>query len=174
MDASDIVLLADLGGTNSRFQLLRGCETLKLAVLPTAQATSFIEIARSFLQDAPAPVVAVIGTAGYVYQNTARFFNQARYWDPITCSGEEAAQALGLRKVLFLNDFVVAAHGCLETPESELLTLNSARRHQCAPIVVMGPGTGLGVCYMTWNGHEYDAWATEGGHADFAAHSELQ
>src|SRR4029453_18202297 len=35
-------------------------------------------------------------------------------------------------------------------------------------IAVIAPGTGLGESFLTWNGSEYVAHSSEGGHSDFA------
>jgi glucokinase len=43
-----------------------------------------------------------------------------------------------------------------------------------ANIAVIAPGTGLGEAFLTWEGGEYHAHSSEGGHADFAPADELQ
>lgn len=52
--------------------------------------------------------------------------------------------------------------------------LRSAR----APVVVLGPGTGLGQAVLTWEGSfeggRYRVWPSEGSHADFAPRGPLQ
>jgi glucokinase len=42
------------------------------------------------------------------------------------------------------------------------------------PIAIIAPGTGLGEWPMTWNGSEYIAHGSEGGHSDFAPNDERQ
>ena len=41
-------------------------------------------------------------------------------------------------------------------------------------MAVIAPGTGLGEAFLTWNGHRYQAYASEGGHADFAPNGLLE
>jgi glucokinase len=43
-----------------------------------------------------------------------------------------------------------------------------------ANIAVIAPGTGLGEAFLTWEGEEYRAHSSEGGHADFAPTDEIQ
>ena len=54
------------------------------------------------------------------------------------------------------------------------MTWRSAR----APVVVLGPGTGLGEAVLTWEGSaeggRYRVWPSEGSHADFAPRGALQ
>ena len=53
-----------------------------------------------------------------------------------------------------------------------------ARRSARAPVVVLGPGTGLGQAVLTWEGSaeggRYRVWPSEGSHADFAPRGPLQ
>ena len=41
-------------------------------------------------------------------------------------------------------------------------------------MAVIAPGTGLGEAFLTWDGQCYRAYASEGGHADFAPRSSLE
>jgi glucokinase len=43
-----------------------------------------------------------------------------------------------------------------------------------ANVAVFAPGTGLGEAFLTWEGIEYRAHGSEGGHADFAPTDEIQ
>jgi glucokinase len=43
-----------------------------------------------------------------------------------------------------------------------------------APIAVLAPGTGLGEPFLIWNGKDYIASASEGGHGDFAPTNQVQ
>ena len=67
-------------------------------------------------------------------------------------------------------------YGILDLPASQVLTLHSAPPVPHAPMVVLGPGTGLGQALLTWDagaGH-YTVHPTEGAHADFAPVGDLQ
>ena len=75
-----------------------------------------------------------------------------------------------------INDFEAVGYGIVDLPASEVLTLHNAPPVPRAPMVVLGPGTGLGQALLTWDagaGH-YIVHPTEGAHADFAPVGELQ
>ncbi len=57
-----------------------------------------------------------------------------------------------------------------------MLTLHAAPAVPRAPMVVLGPGTGLGQALLTWDEARgrYTVWSSEGAHADFAPVGELQ
>jgi len=59
---------------------------------------------------------------------------------------------------------------------NDLEVINAGNPKPTYPIACMGAGTGLGVCYLTWddNAKEYNVWPSEGGHAEFAARSGVE
>jgi glucokinase len=88
-----------------------------------------------------------------------------------------------LRRACLINDFVAVGFGVPAVPAEDLVTLCSppgggggggARGVKAA----VGAGTGLGAVFLTWQGGEpadggyYAAHASEGGMAEFQAHSE--
>lgn len=74
-----------------------------------------------------------------------------------------------------LNDVQAAAWGMLRLPHSDLAVINagdgSPRRGNA---VLVAAGTGLGEAILYWDGERYHAIATEGGHADFAPHGDIE
>jgi glucokinase len=75
-----------------------------------------------------------------------------------------------------INDFEAVGYGIIGLQPSDLLTLHNAPPVANAPMVVLGPGTGLGQALLTWDagaGH-YTVHPTEGAHADFAPVGDLQ
>ncbi len=62
----------------------------------------------------------------------------------------------------------------LRLGESDLATLNSGQTQENAPKAVIAPGTGLGEAYLANFNGKYKAFASEGGHSDFAANTSLQ
>src|SRR4029450_9879243 len=59
-------------------------------------------------------------------------------------------------------------------PQEHLVTLNVGVPRATGPIGVIAPGTGLGESFLTWNGSQYVAHSSEGGHSDFAPTDERQ
>jgi glucokinase len=89
----------------------------------------------------------------------------------------EVEEALGkvIRKCTLLNDFVAVGLGLQALDPSEVLSLTpSVFPTPRATALCLGPGTGLGTCFLTWNSaiSEYDAHPGEGGAPEFAARTE--
>jgi len=89
---------------------------------------------------------------------------------------EESAlcRALGLDSVRLLNDLEAIAHAVPHLQPGDTAEINAGKAVQHAPIAVLAPGTGLGEAFLIWNGQEYTACASEGGHTDFAPTNDIQ
>jgi glucokinase len=55
-----------------------------------------------------------------------------------------------------------------------VITINEGNAVANGPIAIIAPGTGLGESFLTWNGSQYVAHGSEGGHSDFAPTDERQ
>jgi len=55
-----------------------------------------------------------------------------------------------------------------------VITINKGEPVADGPIAIVAPGTGLGESFLTWDGSEYIAHGSEGGHSDFAPTDERQ
>ena len=76
---------------------------------------------------------------------------------------------LGVAEVRFVNDFQAAAAGVATLHKADYVILNSGLTRLGATRVITGAGTGLGLAWMQADQHgEYQTFATEGGHIDFA------
>ncbi|MBB1126982.1 glucokinase [Thiospirillum jenense] len=84
------------------------------------------------------------------------------------CACELAAQ-FHLEKVRLLNDLEAVAWGIPALTPDQLLVLQTGNSHQRGNAVVVAAGTGLGQAGLFWDGQRHHPFATEGGHADFAA-----
>jgi glucokinase len=135
--------------------------------------STFTSIIHKFLLEANTsknPVSAVIAVAGPVRNNRVCFTNIS--W---SIDGSSIAAELGIQSVLLINDFVAQGYGVLTLDESiECLVLQSAPK-LTAPIVCIGPGTGLGQCFLTPIDDQgsYRCFPSEGGHAEFAPRNEV-
>jgi glucokinase len=120
------------------------------------------------------PFIGVIGIPGPVFNNTITIITNL---DWPTTNGEQVAKEMNLKSLVFLNDFVVNGYGILsnikEGIDYEKINNNSVDPR--GPIALIGAGTGLGHGYLTKheNGKYYHVFASEGGHQDFAPHSDL-
>ncbi|PWT86777.1 MAG: glucokinase [Blastocatellia bacterium] len=84
------------------------------------------------------------------------------------------ANDLSLKVVHLMNDLEAVARAVPVLRPSDLITLNEGEPVERGAIAVIAPGTGLGESFLTWNGSEYVAHGSEGGHADFAPVEERQ
>lgn len=112
---------------------------------------------------------ACFGVAGPVSQNRALLTNLD--WE-IDCRSVE--KETGLSHVMLVNDLVAVASAVPFLGSGDLITLNEGIPDPAGTIAVIAPGTGLGEAFLTWNGSEHQAFASEGGHADFAPTTDLE
>lgn len=69
-----------------------------------------------------------------------------------------------------MNDFAANGYGIFNMKSEDYEVFHKGTAEEGRPIAVIGAGTGLGEGYLTKSpGNEnYDVWANEGGHGDFA------
>jgi glucokinase len=159
-------LLADIGGTNARFALLQDGRIGPPLVLPVAGfSTAEAAIAHALDQLAPeAPVdLAVLALAGPVVEEPVRLTNAA--W---TLGRAALAARFGLRAAVLVNDFEALAHALPHLAPADLLPIGQGRSEPGAPMLVLGPGTGLGCAALVPGPGGVVAVPTEGGHAGLA------
>jgi glucokinase len=164
-------LVADIGGTNARFAILRGdpksgFEAVHTQRLRAEDFEALRDAALAFLQtyDGEQPSRACFAVAGPVGEGEVRLTNSPWRFNP-----PELAKTLGVERLIAVNDWEALGRGAPLTPESELVTVREGKGRKGAPIAVLGPGTGLGMSYL----HEADGprprvISTEAGHAAFA------
>ena len=162
-------LLGDIGGTNARFALQqRGRAPERIAVLPTGDFTNLADAARAYLaaiDRAPEVRDAAVCVAGPVLGDAFALTNNN--WE---FSIEETRQSLDLRQLRVVNDFAAVALAVPHLDRARLVPVGGVPDSKRAPIVVMGAGTGLGVCGLTPMAD--DGWCAvpgEGGHATLPA-----
>jgi len=172
-------LVADIGGTNARFGLVRGeggsvedIIALKVAdfATPEAAAASYLDTVGGRQGTRPQPKVAAFAIAAAIHGDVVRLTNHN--W---TVSRPAAIAALGARRVLLLNDFEALALALPKLSESDIKVMGNARPERTLPMAVIGPGTGLGVatCVPTPGG-SWMALAAEGGHVSASAADEFE
>jgi glucokinase len=162
-------LLADIGGTNARFALADADGRPRdERVLRTADYPGPVEAARAYLGSRTVET-GVFAGAGLVEGDQARLTNS-----PWSFSISETAAALGLRRLVVINDFVAQALAVPELGPEDVIKLGGGEPVAERPIAVIGPGTGLGVAGLLPRlGGGFQAMPSEGGHASYAPHDEL-
>ena len=125
-----IILLADIGGTNARFALSRGdrigsIDYVKVADFPTVrEAISDVLTRRS---GGERPKRAVLAVAGPVTNNRCVMTNS-----PWVIDGNELQSALGFDSVHVLNDFEVVAWSLPALQPADLIPLGPDSAQQSA------------------------------------------
>jgi len=174
-----LVLAGDIGGTNTNLALV-GEKSGKLtivveAVFPSREITGLTEPIRELLQvtkNERADLIAKRGcicAAGPVANNFCKLTNLN--WN---IDGNELSKELGL-EIRVINDFLGISYGIpaldVNNPEQIFAfkhTDGSIPEPRLATKAVIGPGTGLGAGFLTWNGKDYMPNSSEGGHLTFA------
>jgi glucokinase len=167
-----MILAGDVGGTSTRLALFEAGarEPSALEVYASGEHSGLEEMVADFLGRHPAQVSgASFGVAGPVYGGQVDMTNLA--W-PV--DGRGLAAALGLPAVSLLNDLEANAMGIAGLTERDFAVLNGGDPTAVGNAAVISAGTGLGQAGLYWDGARHHAFATEGGHADFAARNELE
>jgi glucokinase len=168
------VLAGDIGGTKTNLAIFTSEAGLRAplaeATFPSGNYPSLEVLVREFFSRVRTKVDrASFGVAGPVVKGHARITNL-----PWVMDEAKLADTLGLSSVHLLNDLLALAHAVPFLIEKDLHVLNKGRAVSGGAIAVVAPGTGLGEAYLTWDGTKYQAYPSEGGHADFAPSNELE
>lgn len=78
------------------------------------------------------------------------------------------AHELNLKAAHLMNDLEAVARAVPALRTEDIITITEGEPVTNGPIAVIAPGTGLGESFLTWDGTEYIAHGSEGGHSDFA------
>lgn len=174
----ELVLVADVGGTNTRFALAERHQ-LKPKERPVVTDfwktpgdafESFHDAVAAYLMETGAkPQCAVFAVAGPVVDNTVKFTN--RDW---TIAATDIADLMEIGCVDLINDFVAMARSAplLEIDEHELIRTGAPASD--APIIVAGPGTGFGLANVVPLGEDYFVLGGEGGHQAFSPQNDYE
>jgi glucokinase len=173
-EASGPWLVADVGGTNARFGWVdggAGAAVQHIEKLPAAghagpadAVRTYLDSMRQRLGDAYRPPRrAAVAVATAISGDEVAFTNS--HW---RFSRRQLQTDLGLEALLVLNDFEALALSLPRLGPAQL------RGHGAVPqprgtLVVIGPGTGLGVGAVTQTAHGWVAIPGEGGHATLSA-----
>ncbi|HYU59766.1 MAG TPA: glucokinase [Solirubrobacterales bacterium] len=172
--AAPVVLAGDVGGTNTRLALFAagGREPAALEVYPSADHASLDEIVAEFRAANPLPIAAAtVGVAGPVRDGHVEVVNLP--W-PVDAGSLAATIGLPTARVTVINDLEAAAWGVLELGEDDLRQINDGVAVEGGTVALLSLGTGLGEAFITFGPGGPTVHASEGGHVEFGARSQLE
>ena len=174
-----MILAGDVGGTKCNLALFSEKNGKLTSVFKQRFASKdfaqFDLIVREFsLQAAPhlkkeKVRAAGFGVAGPVINNRVRATNL-----PWTVEASTLASELKLRDVVLMNDLGATGHSIEHLAPEEYCVLNPGEPEYGGTRALLAAGTGLGQSILVWNGARYRVVPSEGGHSDFAPHTEQQ
>ncbi|KAF1685182.1 glucokinase [Pseudoxanthomonas broegbernensis] len=172
-------IAADVGGTHVRIGLVRPgangdapLSMLAYSKFRCADYASLSDIVRAFLSGLGAQParVAVIASAGYPLADGSVIAANL----PWRLSPAQVREDTGLEAVHLVNDFEAVAHAVPHLGASEVLRLSGPALGAPGPLLVLGPGTGLGAAVWIPTAGRPAVLATEAGQAALAATTELE
>ena len=187
----ELVLVGDIGGTNARFALAetncnqenqaKSVNLIEMAIRPVRDFDSFYDATNWALsQFTQKPIKAVFALAAAFNQDDESA-NLTNYdW---TISKDKLQTDCHLNNVHLVNDFAALAMGvysCLNSGANDdiLDAIKSGFENKSAPIVVLGPGTGLGMAIINPNPINTNFLVqiipTEGGHQAFSPRNAIE
>ena len=169
-----MLLAGDIGGTKTNLAVFSSETGWRK---PFAEATyasinyaDLESLVREFLAQHDFTIDrASFGVAGPVVAGHASITNL-----PWMMDEQQLQHSLHIPSVRLMNDLDAIAHSVPHLDSQDLYVLNKGQAIPGGAIAVIAPGTGLGEAFLTWDGSQYKAHTSEGGHADFAPANSLQ
>jgi len=171
-------IVADIGGTNTRFGLVTDINAVKkIAVIenqityPSAEFTN-IEDAVTCYQETLGTINvenACLAVAGPVVGDNIKLTNLD--WN---FSITDVKENLHFSKLMVINDFAAYACAIQYLDKSCFHSIREGVAVENFPIAVLGPGTGFGAALLIKEEKRMNALALEGGHMSLSANTALQ
>ncbi len=158
-------LVADVGGTNSRYALCKAgdMDLMQARKYPNREFDSLKASIEHYLSDVgETPVAACLAVAGPAHGDDIRLTNIDWHF-----SVEEYRKHFNFERLLLTNDFTALAMSVPHLRKENIRQVGKGKSVKHQPISVLGPGTGLGVSGLLWNGRSWTALQGEGGNVDF-------
>lgn len=168
-----MILAGDIGGTNTRIALFNQQNGRPVLtdekIYASREHKSLEEIVGQFLRERPGRAdAACFGIAGPVLDGRAAATNL-----PWLVDAAQLSHQTTIPSVWLINDLQAHATGIPDLTSADLIALNAGTPTP-GNAALIAAGTGLGEAGMYWDGSEHQAFAGEGGHADFAPNNELE
>jgi glucokinase len=167
-------LIADIGGTNARFALIRpgSAQAVHPITLHCADFAGPAEAAEAYLRQAAPPSppqLAAFAVASPVLGDLVELTNHA--W---RFSTADVRKRLNLERLDVVNDFTAIALAVPLLSTADKVAVGGGAPASGWPIAVLGPGTGLGVSSLIPVGTGWRVVPGEGGHTTMPAATERE
>ena len=167
------ILVADIGGTNTRFSLLDNPDT-QIESFKSIQTGSYVDLESAIISTLPSinsisPKTAVFAVAGPIQGDKIPLTNGNWIIEP-----QKIIRRFGLKTVIMLNDFEAQALALPFLSNKDLTQIGGDCVKTNAPKCVIGPGTGLGMSALV---NISDCWIPipgEGGHIELGPVTEVE
>jgi glucokinase len=162
-----MILIADIGGTNSRLTLVRkkSKNFINLKVYKSKNFKDIYEVVKSYFSELDLkkiPNVAVIALAGPVIKDQAYLTNLN--WK---VSKYKLKKLFGFKEVILINDLQALSASIMLLKKSEILNIKGKKTLKKEPKAFIAPGTGLGEAILVKE-KPLTILPTEGGHIFFS------
>ena len=168
------ILSGDIGGTNTRLEVsfIENGKTESVAIrkYKGANFNCLTDVIATFLKETDLVGKidsACLAVAGFVSNGEVEVTNL-----PWMVSEQYLSEGLGITKdkVKVINDFEAIGYGIESLDDKkDIITIQKGKRDDDTLSAVVGAGTGLGMCLVSYDKeHNPRVFKTEGGHADFA------
>jgi glucokinase len=174
-----VILAGDVGGTKCNLALFSEkngkLTTVFQQRFASKEFAQFDLIVKEFSRQAASHllsdrvVAAGFGVAGPVIDNHVRATNL-----PWIVDAKILEQELNVEKIVLLNDLGATGHSIEHLGPEEFAVLNAGKPEPGGTMALLAAGTGLGQSFLVWDGARYRIVPSEGGHSDFAPHTEQQ
>jgi glucokinase len=171
-----MILAGDVGGTKVHLALF-GFEQGRLTHIrdekfPAKEHSGLEEIVRRFLDETPGDnevTAACFGVPGPVRGGKLKLTNL-----PWVLDSAELSRNLKIEHLFLINDLEANGYGIPELSADQIFVLSEGNPAAIGNRGLVSAGTGLGECVLAWNGRSHMPMASEGGHTDFAARSDVE
>ncbi|HEY1270968.1 MAG TPA: glucokinase [Terriglobales bacterium] len=168
-----MILAGDIGGTHSRLAFFAATnghlQLVSEEAYPSRDYSGLEDIVSTFVRrETNAVDAACFGVAGPVRNGRAQVSNL-----PWVVESAQLSRHLRFRTFL-INDLEANAWGIEALAATDMVTINEGSPDALGNQAVVAAGTGLGEAGLFWDGRQHQAFACEGGHADFAPRSDLE
>lgn len=159
-----VVLLSDIGGTNIRFSILENDEIISVEYYKTSEYENIETALAVYLNQVnKQPTKMIFGVAGLIQGECIKLTNA-----DFEVNKKTLESLYPNVPIIIVNDFVLQGYGVLQVEKKCLHKIGSAQSDR-GNKVVLGPGTGLGSCFLiSTKGDEYDVLSSESGHTSLA------